>query len=94
VIASLSGRFTPRERALVTHWTGGRVGLRAGLDAVVRRKIPIPYRDLNTRSSSPKPSTTPLSYPGSLVQNIFTVYVCQNTSNNLMVKIWKTESDI
>jgi len=28
----------PTERAPGTHWIGGRVGLRAGLDAVVKRK--------------------------------------------------------
>jgi hypothetical protein len=33
--ASRPGRFTPRERAPVTHWIGGWVGPRAGLDAVV-----------------------------------------------------------
>jgi hypothetical protein len=30
-----------------TPWIGGWAGLRAGLDTVVRRKIPIPYRDSN-----------------------------------------------
>jgi hypothetical protein len=50
---SRSGRFTPREIALGTHWIGGWVGLRAGLDAVVRSKLPSPYRDMNPRSSSP-----------------------------------------
>jgi hypothetical protein len=29
------------------------MGPRAGLDAVVNRKIPSPYRDLNPRSSLP-----------------------------------------
>jgi hypothetical protein len=38
--ASRPGRFTPRERAPGTHWIGGRVGPRAVLDAVVKRKIP------------------------------------------------------
>jgi len=34
--ASLPGRFTPRERAPDnTHWIGGWVGPRAGLDAEV-----------------------------------------------------------
>jgi hypothetical protein len=42
-----SGRFTPRERAPGTHWIGGWVGPRARLDAVVKRKIPSPYRDSN-----------------------------------------------
>jgi hypothetical protein len=41
--ASRPGHFTPGERAQGTHWTGGWVDPRAGLDAVVRRKrIPEP----------------------------------------------------
>jgi hypothetical protein len=35
------------ERAPGTHWLVSWVGLRAGLDAVVKRKIPSPYRDSN-----------------------------------------------
>jgi hypothetical protein len=50
--ASCPGRFTPRERAPGTHWIGGWVGPRAGEDAVVRRKIPSPYRDSKPRSYS------------------------------------------
>jgi hypothetical protein len=34
-VLSRPGRFTPRERALGTHWIGGWVGPRAVLDAVV-----------------------------------------------------------
>jgi hypothetical protein len=47
--ASRPGRFTPRERAPVTHWIGGWVGPRAVLDAVVKRKIPSPHRESNPR---------------------------------------------
>jgi hypothetical protein len=32
-------RFTPGERTPGTHWTGGWVGLRAGMDKEVRGKI-------------------------------------------------------
>jgi hypothetical protein len=32
--------FTPRKEAPGTHWIGSLVGPRAGLDAVVKRKIP------------------------------------------------------
>jgi hypothetical protein len=39
------GRFTPRERALDTHWIWGWVGLSAGLDMVSKRKIPSPCRE-------------------------------------------------
>jgi len=51
--ASRPGRFTPRENAPGTHWIGGWVSPRAGLDEVVRRIIPSPYRDSKPRSSSP-----------------------------------------
>jgi hypothetical protein len=40
-------RFTPGERTPGTHWIGGWVGLRAGLDAGVRRKILCPCRGSN-----------------------------------------------
>jgi hypothetical protein len=46
-LASRSGRFTPRERAPGTHWIGGWVGPRAGLDAVLRN-IPYPCRESKT----------------------------------------------
>jgi hypothetical protein len=38
-LASRPGHFTPRERALGTHWIGGWMGPRAILDMVVKRKI-------------------------------------------------------
>jgi hypothetical protein len=40
--ASRPGRFTPSEIDPGTHWIGGWMGPRAGLDAVVKRKIPSP----------------------------------------------------
>jgi hypothetical protein len=43
----------PRERAPGTHWIRGWVGLRAGLNAMVCRKIPSPCPDSNPQSSSP-----------------------------------------
>jgi hypothetical protein len=44
--------FTPRPlclrgKSLSTNWTGGWVGPRAGLDALVRRKNSSPYREKN-----------------------------------------------
>jgi hypothetical protein len=48
--ASCPGRFTPRERALGTHWIGGWVGPRDVLDAVVKRKIPSPRRESKPRT--------------------------------------------
>jgi hypothetical protein len=46
--ASRHGRFTPREIAPGTHWIGGWVGTRAGLDTEVNRKILSPCRDSNS----------------------------------------------
>jgi hypothetical protein len=40
-------RFTPGERTPGTHWIGGWVGLRAGLDAGARRIILCPCRGSN-----------------------------------------------
>jgi hypothetical protein len=37
--ASRPSRFTPRERTPNTHWIGGWVGPRAGLDNVEKRKF-------------------------------------------------------
>jgi hypothetical protein len=45
--ASRSGRFTPPEGASDIPWIGGWVGSSAGLDSVVKRRIPSPYRDSN-----------------------------------------------
>jgi hypothetical protein len=60
--ASRHSRFIPREGAPGTHWIGGWVGPRAGLDAVVKRKIPSLCRNTKPRSSSPKPIAIPLSF--------------------------------
>jgi hypothetical protein len=51
--ASRPGRFIPRGRVPDTHWIGGWVDRRAGLDAMVKRKIPSLFRDSNHRLSSP-----------------------------------------
>jgi hypothetical protein len=48
-LGSRPGRFTPREGAPRTYCIGGCVGPRVGLEAVVRRKIPSPYRKSNPR---------------------------------------------
>jgi hypothetical protein len=50
-LASRPGRFTPRERTPGTHWIRGWVGLRAGVDAEVKRKIPSPYRHSGPRGT-------------------------------------------
>jgi hypothetical protein len=37
--ASRLGRFITRERALGTHWTGGWMGSKVGLDMVLKKKM-------------------------------------------------------
>jgi hypothetical protein len=52
--ASHPGRFTSRERARRTHWIGGWVGPRAGLDDVERRKfLTLPGLELRLLSRIP-----------------------------------------
>jgi hypothetical protein len=53
--ASRPGRFTPRERVPSTHWIAGWEGPRAGLDTVVKRKIPSPRRESNPRTPIVQP---------------------------------------
>jgi hypothetical protein len=53
--ASRLGRFTPKERAPVTHWIEGWVGSISVLDAVVKRKIPSSFRESNSRTSIVQP---------------------------------------
>jgi hypothetical protein len=53
--ASRPSRFTPRERSPRTPWIGGWVGPRAVLDAVVKRKIPSPCRESNSRTPVVQP---------------------------------------
>jgi hypothetical protein len=47
VLASRSGRFTPRERDPLTLWIGGWVSSRSIPNAVVKRKIPSSRRESN-----------------------------------------------
>jgi hypothetical protein len=49
--ASHPDRFTPWERAPDTHWIGGWVGPRTGLDDVEKRKILL-YWDSNSNPSA------------------------------------------
>jgi hypothetical protein len=50
--ASLPCRFTPGERVRATHWIGGWVGLRIGLNAIEERKI-LALPGIESRLSSP-----------------------------------------
>jgi len=53
-LASRHNSFTLGVRTHVTHWIGGWVGSRTGLDDVARTKIPsIPMPDIESWSSSP-----------------------------------------
>jgi hypothetical protein len=54
-LASRPGRFTPRERAPVTHCIGGWVSPRTVLDAAVKRKIPSPRQESNPRTPIVQP---------------------------------------
>jgi hypothetical protein len=48
--ASRPGRFIHREGALGTYWIGDWVGPRAVLDVVVKKKIPSPRQESNSRT--------------------------------------------
>jgi hypothetical protein len=60
--ASRPARFIPRERATGTDCIGGWVGLRAVLDAVVKRKIPNRRRKSNPRTRIVQPIAHPDVY--------------------------------
>jgi hypothetical protein len=68
--ASRPGRFTPGERAPDSHWIGGWVGPRAGLDDVETRKF------LTLQGHELRPLSRPvrsqslyrLRYPGSILR--------------------------
>jgi len=60
--ASQSGCFTSRERAPSTRWIGGRVGPRAVLDAVVKRKISGLRRESNSRTPIVQPIASEVPY--------------------------------
>jgi hypothetical protein len=57
-------RFTPGGRTPGTHWIGGWVGPRAGLDAGARRKILCPCRG----SKPDRPACSRTLYPCCLIQ--------------------------
>jgi hypothetical protein len=53
--ASRPCRFIPREKAPGTHWIGGWLSPRVGLNAVVKRKIPSPRWESNPRTPIVQP---------------------------------------
>jgi hypothetical protein len=67
--ASHPCRFTPGERFPGTHWIGGWVGPRAGLDGTKKRKIFCSCRKSNPDRSPRNPSLYRLIYPGPHISN-------------------------
>jgi hypothetical protein len=61
----------PGEKAPGTHWTGGWVGPRGGMDNVDKRKISWPCRKSNPGRPASNPSLYQLSYPDSLEVKLF-----------------------
>jgi len=84
---AVSGQFhapaalPPRERAPGTHWIGGLVGTRAGLDAVAKRKNLAPAWNLTLIVQQVTWSLHRLSYPGS------GLHVCSVTSLRRRISI-------
>jgi hypothetical protein len=70
-------RFTLREGVPLTHWIGGWVGLSAGLDVVLKRKIRSPRRESNPNHPIVQPLATlyRLSYPSSSHTKRGTLYI-------------------
>jgi hypothetical protein len=67
--ASRPDRFTPGERALGTHWIGGWVDPRAGLDDVEKKKfLTLPELKLRPLGRSARSqSLYRVTYPGSYI---------------------------
>jgi hypothetical protein len=74
-------RFTPGERTPGTHWIGGWVGLRAGLDAGARRKI-CPYRGSNLD----RPIVQPVAKRGNSLENSGELFSCGHGNLQKSVK--------
>jgi hypothetical protein len=58
--ASRPGRCVPGERTPSNHWIGVWVGTRAGLDAMMKRKILSPRRKSNPQISIVQPAASAL----------------------------------
>jgi hypothetical protein len=62
------GRFAPGERVPTTHWIGGWVGLRTGLEVEKRNSLILPGLELKPFCRAARSqSLYPLRYPGSSV---------------------------
>jgi hypothetical protein len=80
--ASRLGHFTPGERAPDTHWIGGWVDPRAGLDDMEKRKfLTLPGLELRPhRRPARSQSIYRLRYPSSLI--IITIAQVDGSANN------------
>jgi hypothetical protein len=70
--ASCPDCFTPRERASGTHWIGGWVDPKVGLDMLLKRKIASPCQESNPDHPIMQPIASHYTdnYPGSLFNEI------------------------
>jgi hypothetical protein len=85
--ASRTGRFTLRERAPSIHWIGGWIGPRAGLNAVVKRRILSPSRGSKPHHLARSPTLYHwASYPSSIY--IQFVLAKQFLSKQPAVNLW------
>jgi hypothetical protein len=82
LLASRTGRFTPRERAPGTHWIGSWVGPRAVLDAVVKRTIPSSRRESNPTTDRPARSLVAIPTKLSRLLNFTLFYLCRPMSTS------------
>jgi hypothetical protein len=74
------GRFTPWEIVPGTHWIGGWVGPRAGLDAMEKRKISFPCWESN-----------PGSHPAYRAVTIPTELSRLANKRNAVERLWETD---
>jgi hypothetical protein len=82
--ASRPGSFSPREKVPGTHWVGDWMGPKAGLDTVVRRKIPSTCQDSNLQSSSP--ALYHLDSPAVIIIIIIIIIICSGGTRSDFVR--------
>jgi hypothetical protein len=79
-LASRPNCFNPEERALGTHWIGGRLGPGAGLDDVEKRKFStLPGLEPQPLGPARSQSLYRLRYPGTLF-NLSWIRIFPDTS--------------
>jgi hypothetical protein len=80
---TLRSLYPQGKTPLVTHWLGGWMGLRADLDAVVKRKIPSPFQD----SNSHYPVRSPTLYHWAIPVPVYRYFIFNKNLYNLDVEI-------